>query len=66
MAPINTAGDTGPIAAAQAQSGSDTRADEMTYYEGHPGVPADTAGHDPQPLALTEDPSITGTPWDQQ
>ncbi len=65
MAPINTAGDTGPIAAAQAQAEANAGR-WMTYYEGHPGVPADTAGHDPQPLALTEDPSITGTPWDQQ
>ena len=62
---VNTAGDTGPIAAAQAaaEAGAQTWAD---YYRANPGVPADTAGSDPQPVPVSGPAAVTGTPWDQQ
>ena len=62
---VNTAGDTGPIAAAQAkaEAGAQAWAD---YYQANPGVPADTAGHAPEPLVITAPAAISGVPWDAQ
>jgi hypothetical protein len=50
---------------AAAEDGARALADFLAARPGE-GLTVGTIGADPQPLAVTGDPAVTGVPWDQQ